>query len=231
MKRFISTRSVWQWDEKSQLFRREIKEGYWYDGPMALAMDDPTITQDSIQLFNDDGTDETDSTSKAVVGADIIDQALNENILVRFLVKETAGNAASNVRPLLQIRHNGGTYQNVTGSTSIGRSFDSTKLTAGADTTQRIGGGSFVTDNNGVDDISGATGPTSFVGNDEAEYVYCFQVRTPVIGGDNVEVRIDAATIDAYTDPEIKITIAAGAAGLIEPPLVHSQAVPRAANY
>lgn len=208
MKRFISTKSVWQWDADLDRFVLLDRDGYWYDGPMALSMDTPTIDQFSIQLFNDDGTDETDSTSKAGVGVDIVDQALDENILVRFLVKETAGNAASNIRPQLEIRLNGGTYQSVTGSSTIGRSFDSTKLTAGDDATQRIGSGTFVTDNNGVDDSSGATGPTSFVGNDEAEYVYCFQVRSAdVSGGHNVEVRLDPATIDAYTDTEIKITI------------------------
>ena len=209
MKRFINTKVVCQWDEGAQDYVLIEKKGYWYDGPMALAMDTPTIDQFSIQLFNDDGTDETDSTSKAGVGVDIVNQALDENILVRFLVKETAGNAASNIRPQLEIRLNGGTYQNVTGASTIGRSFDSTKLTDGDDTTQRIGSGTFVTDNNGVDDANGAAGATSFVGNDEAEYVYCFQVRSADVSAGNVEVRLDPATIDNYTDTEIKITIEA----------------------
>ena len=213
MKRFISTRTVFQWDDKSQRFLLEKKEGYWYDGPMALAMDSPTFRQDAIQLFNDNGTDETDSTSKAGVGVDITGQALDENILVRFLVQETAGNPQANYKPQLQIRLNGGTYQSVDGVSTIGRSSASPVLVDGEDTTQRLGSGTFLTVNEGVDEVNGVAGKNAmnFVGNDETEFVYCFQVRSAdVSGGDNVEVRISDATIDVYGDPEIKITLAVG---------------------
>lgn len=211
MKRFIWTKGVWQWDEKSQCLVLLERRGYEHDGPMALAMDNPIMEQTSIQVFNDDGTDETDSTSKAGVGVDIIDQALDENLLVRFLVKETAGFANANFKPQIQVRLNGGTYQDVTGSSTIARVFDSTKLIDGNDCTQRIGSGSFLSANAGQDDVDGTAGKNAinYVGNDEAEFVYCFQVRSAdVNGGDNVEVRISDGQIDVYGDPEIKITIA-----------------------
>jgi len=215
MKRFIWTRGVWQWlHGKYVLIERE---GYDYDGPVSLAMDDPTMEQHSIQVFNDDGTDETDSTSKAGVGVDITGQALDENLLVRFLIKETAGNANNNYGVQLEIRLNGGTYQSVTDLSTIGRSSASTKLVDKDDTTQRIGSGTFVATNEGQDEVDGATGKAGMAGNDEVEFVFCFQIRSAdVNGGDNVEVRCAAADIDTYTDPEIKITITGGAPDVLQ---------------
>lgn len=233
MKRFIWTKRVFEWDEAAQKFVTLEKEGYWYDGPMALCMDDPTMRQLAIQVFNDDGTDETDSTSKAGIGVDITGQALDENFLVRFVVDENAGNANANYSCQLEVRLEGGAYQNVNGSSTIARSFDSTKLTEDADTTQRTGSGTFLTANMGQDDVDGTAGGQTpdYVGNDEAEFVFCIQGRSADInGGENIEVRLAVADIDTYVDPEIKITFAAAAA-LIEPPLVHSFAVARAANY
>lgn len=215
MKRFVNTKVVWQWDEDAQDYVLIKKQGYWYDGPMSLAMDTPTMSQDSIQLFNDDGTDETDSTSKAGVGVDITGQALDVNLLVRFLVKEIAGNANSNYKPQLQINLNGGTYQDVDGASTIGQSSNSTKLTDGENCTQRIGSGTFVTENDGVDDVNGAAGSAAvtFVGNDEAEFTYCFQILSAdVSAGEFVRVRISDAQIDSYVDLEIQITIEAGGA-------------------
>ncbi|MEE8598208.1 MAG: hypothetical protein V3S69_01585, partial [Dehalococcoidales bacterium] len=153
MKRFITTRYVSQWDEKSQSYILLEREGYWYAGPMSLAMDAPTIRQVSIQVFNDDGTDETDSTAKAGVSVNITDQARDENLLVRFLIDENAGNGANNIRPTLQVRLNGGTYQGVTDVSTIARSFDSTKLIDGNNCTQRIGSGTFITANAGQEDV------------------------------------------------------------------------------
>jgi len=170
------------------------------------------MRQDAIQLFNDNGTDETDSTTKAGIGVDITDQALDENIVVRFVVQETAGFANANFRPQLEIRLNGGTYQAVNATSTIGRSSASTVLVDQEDTTQRVGSGTFLTPNEGVDEVDGRAGLNgiNFVGNDEAEFAYCFQVRSAdVSGGDNVEVRIDSGSIDVYGDPEIKITIVA----------------------
>lgn len=176
-------------------------------------MDTPTFRQHQIQVFNDNGTDETDSTSKAAVGVDITGQALDENLVVRFLVQETAGNAQANYKPQIQIRLNGGTYQVIDAASTIGRASASAILVDTEDSTQRIGSGTFVSPNAGVDTGDGVAGQNAlnFVGNDETEFVYCLQIRSAEVNaGDNVEFRIDPAFIDVYGDPEIKVTIAAG---------------------
>ena len=209
MRRFIWTKGVWKWVRDHYVLIE--RQGFDYDGPMALCMDDPTFAQDSIQVFNDDGTDETDSTAKAGVGVNITDQALDENLLIRFLLKETAGNQGSNKSARLEVRLNEGTYGLVSGGTLVARSFASTKLTEGNDTTQRIGSGTFVTPNAGQDDINGVAGSSvcDFAGNDETEFVYCVQILSAdVNAGENVDFRMSDSDIDVYTDPEIKVTIA-----------------------
>ena len=233
--RFIWTKGVWQWlRDRYVLVERE---GYDYDGPMALCMDDPTMRQFHFQFFNDDGTDETDSTTKAAIDTDITGKNVDENFLVRIVVDETAGNANTNYTVQLQARVNGGTYQSVSGGSTIAQAVDSTKLTDGNDTTQRTGSGTFLIPNAGQDDVNGRAGSAAldFVGNDETEFVFCVQIiGSDVAEGAVLDFRLDPGDIDTFGIDHGSVTSTGGtggAAGLIEPPLVHSFAVPRAANY
>jgi hypothetical protein len=79
---------------------------------------------------------------------------------------------------------------NVTTSSSNVKAFDSTNLTNGADTTQQIGAGTFITDNNGVSE-DGSGGPTNFAGSDEAEYEYTVEfISADLAEGDTVYFRL-----------------------------------------
>ena len=234
MRRFIWTRGVWKWlRDRYVLVERE---GYDYDGPVAQAMDDPTMRQFHFQFFNDNGIDETDSTSKAAIDTDITGQNVDENFLVRIVVDETAGNANNNYTAQLQVRVDGGTYQSVSGGSTIAQAFDSTKISDGSDTTQRTGSGTFVTPNAGQDDVNGRAGSAAldFAGNDETEFVFCVQIiGSDVADGAVLDFRLDPNDIDTYGIDHGSVTSTGGTGGaaLIEPPLIHSFAVPRAANY
>jgi len=212
MRRWIWTRRFFEWDEDAQQHRQVDgkSRGYWYDGPVAKGMDTPTMRQFHFQFFNDDGTDETDSTTKALIDIDITGQLTDENFLVRFVVDETAGNANTNYSCQLQVRNNVGTYQPVTGSSTLARSFDSTKLTDGNATTQRTGAGSFITTNKGQDDVDGAAGGQSpdYLGSDECEFVFCVQARNVDLADlDELDFRLDPADIDTFAVAFGRVTI------------------------
>ncbi len=186
-------------------------------GPWTFA----TWDQDSFRVRNDDGTDETDATWKAAVNISLVEVATDTNFRVRFLVQETGGgDSGKDLQLQLQRSVNGGSWINVTAASSFVRIFNSTKLTAGGDTTQQVGGGTFLTDNNWVDDDDGLTGQCVFSGSDEAEAEFCLQlIDASVFPGDIVGLRVvDAdgdAALDAYTN-ELEVVAAMAFSALSE---------------
>ena len=236
MRRFICTRGEWQWDEQSQLYLKRRKEGYWYDGPIAKGMDTPTMRQFHFQWFNDDGSDETDSTTKAAIDTDITGQAADVNILIRFVVDETAGNANDNYSPQIQRRVNLGTFVDCSAVSTIVHASPSTKLVDGDDTTQRVGSGTFITLNSGQDDQNCKAGGQTpdYVGNDEAEFVYCIQlIGADLNNDDEIDIRISDTNIDTYgvAHARVKVSIAGGPAVLPPRNLSALQAVARMGHY
>ncbi len=174
------------------------------------AMDNPTMEQDSFRFRNDDGS-ESAATWKAAVNTDVtITVSGNTAFRIRFLVQETAGNASVNFKPQLQRQLNAGGFVDVTGTSGVIRAVDSANLTDGEDTTQQIGAGTFITNNDGVDEVNGVAGSakTDFVGNDETEFEYSVEiVDADVADSDTVDLRISDANIDSYAVADGTITV------------------------
>ena len=78
-------------------------------------------------------------------------QLVDENFRVRFTVQETAGGAENNKPFKFQARLNGGSWQDITTSSTIVRAFASgdAGFNDSDNTTQQIGDGTFITDNDG----------------------------------------------------------------------------------
>lgn len=195
------------------------------DTPFAAYTNTPSLVisatwdQDSYRGRNDDNN-EASATWKAAANTDWL-QAVDTKFRVRFLVQETSGAGHSPTLTLqLQYRLNGvgGSWTNVTASSSVVKAIDSTWLSHGMDTTQQVGGGSFVTNNNWVEDVDGTTDASgAFGASYEAEAEFCLQiVGADVDDGDMVELRVvnesgDTA-LDAYTKtPEIGVPISISA--------------------
>lgn len=104
--------------------------------------------------------------------------AANTNFRVRFLLKNVSVSNYTNHSFKLQASVNSGTWYDVTTSTSNVKIVNSTYLTDGADCTQQIGSGTFLSDNNGVCDVDGTTGQLSLPTNQEAEFEYSLQIST-----------------------------------------------------
>ena len=155
----------------------------------------PVSLLHSVRAFDDDGSEHAMTPKAAVNAAVAIGEAGHDtNIIGRFLVQETNGGSLNNQNADLEYRVNGGAWNDVDGSTSLYvRVFPSSNITDEADTTtgaNRIGSGTYITDNNWMDDSDGIAGACSFAGNDEAESLHCFQIRSAdTSDGDTIEVR------------------------------------------
>lgn len=179
------------------------------EGPWTLAV----WNQDAFRIRKDDGTDETDATWYAAADVDA-DVPVDTTFRQRFVVQETAGADTSLILSLqVQYRKNLTTWTNITAASSVVKAVDSTKLTHGDDTTQQVGGGTFLPNNNWVEDVDGVTDDSGvFAGSDEAEAEFALQIVSgDVIDGDIIELRVVKAggdVLDAYTNtPEITIPI------------------------
>ena len=173
-------------------------------------MDNPVLQQHSFRGRNDDGSEST-ATWKGLTVNNNWTQNVDENFRVRFLVKETAGIAKDNYKPQLQYNRNGDGWFDVNELSSIVRASDSPNLTDGEDTTQQVGSGTFVSPNDGVDEVNGTAGGTvcDFVGNDECEFEYCAQIRSADVDNlDTIELRL--VSINTYTETPIVTVSEAG---------------------
>ncbi len=194
---------------------------------LALMEATATFDQDSFRGRNDDGS-ETTATWKANANINWT-QAVDENFRVRFLIQETAGVAESNFKEDLQYNLNGAGWNDVDDSTSlVVRMSLSGNFAHGDDTTQQVGAGTFVVDNDGMNETNppGGTMVPDFAGNDETEFEFCVQIRgADVNDADTVELRITKAgtALNSYTNtPSITVevratqqTIAATAVGVV----------------
>jgi hypothetical protein len=99
--------------------------------------------------------------------------ALDTTFLLRFTVQETGGTLASNTDQQFQCRLNGGTYQDITTTSTIVKAVTTSVFANGADLTKRLGGtGTFEASGDGGthDGLSG--GPQNDIaasGNSETE--------------------------------------------------------------
>ena len=80
---------------------------------------------------------------------------------------------------------------------------DSLNLADGTDTTQQIGSGTFISNNDGMDESNGQAGGTvlDFAGSDEVELEYSLKlVGTDVAHNDTLQLRIKG--LDTYTNTQ-----------------------------
>ena len=132
---------------------------------------------------------------------------------IRFLVQETAGATESPTLTLrLEKNKEVGGWVAVTGASADVRMEADANLTEGGDTTQRIGAGTFVANNNWVDDNDGVTAASGvFAGSDEAEALFsCYIVDADVADADEIQLRVATSAgvaLDTYTNtPTITVT-------------------------
>ncbi len=163
-----SDRYVWFWDPKALRIVRVPRIGG--------GMDSPAFEQSDFQFFNDDGN-EAASTSLESIDADTTQNVDSDfDFQMRFLIKETAGNAASNDTFVFRHDLNSTGFVNTTAATTVARII-ATNLTNLGETTQRIGSGTFLTPNDGQSTDGTAGGPAcDYAGNDEAEFVCSIRI-------------------------------------------------------
>jgi len=144
-----------------------------------------------------DGTEATENW-KAAVNTNWT-QAMDDNFRLRFLLSETNTWAESNFAAQLQYNLNAAGWNNVNASSSVARSFAGS-VTDGEDCTEQLDGSrTFISNNDGVDEVDGLSGGANldFTGNDEAEVEYTLQLRSADLSeGDTVQFRI--AGMDSY---------------------------------
>ena len=136
------------------------------------------------------------------------------NVRIRFLIKETGGVAAANQQFQLQYNLESGGWNDVTGASTVARATATTEVADGADTTQILGAGTFVTPNSGFDEADGEVGSGTdmdFAGSDEVELEFCVQLRSAdVDAAEVVQFRIveaDATVLGTYTEyAELQVT-------------------------
>ncbi len=167
----------------------------------------PLYEQDSFRGRNDDGS-ESAATWIATANTNWT-QNPDENFRIRFLIEETADEVDDDVTFQLQYNKNGGGWNDVNAASSNVRSSASPNVVDGADTTEQMGGpGTFITNNDGFDEVNGLAGGTvldfTATANQEVEVEFCVQIRTvDTAPADTIQLRVvrgPSTVLNAYTN-------------------------------
>src|SRR3990172_8734901 len=167
-------------------------------------MTNPLFTQVTFRLRNDDNNEASASWRQNQGVDDSIPTGLK--FRCRFLVDETNSRTWTNKTWNLYYQLTGdATYYAVTGSTPIQHALSTWFADADDCTSQLTGGvGSFLVDNNGMNEAGGATN-TGAAGN-FFEVEYCLLIDSnQVVNGNTINLRVyDGSTaINAYTDQPV----------------------------
>ena len=167
-----------------------------------LAVPTYSYTQASFRGRNDDGS-ETAATWIAALNTNFT-QDVDTNFRIRFLIQETEDVADANVQFQLQYNYEGGGWNDVNGSSSVVRSFASSEFTDGDDTTQQLGSGTFISNNDCMDEANGLVGGANLdftaTANQEVEAEFCIQIRdADTSGGDTIQLRLIKEADEALT--------------------------------
>ena len=197
---WINTRVELQWNPLTQQYEEVSVEGYWADSNLvAYAHGTPSYDQDAYAWYND-GTE----SGSTIIGTANNSQTLDADTtyLIRFVIQETAGADGTNLTAQLEYDvNNSGTWNNVTSTSNNVRAVASTNLTDGNDTTQRLGAGTFISPNGGVDSGDGAAGGAALdiTANNESEVLYAIQLRSAdLANNDTIQLRV--AGLNSYTN-------------------------------
>ena len=178
----------------------DLTAGIVYKSPSAT----PEFNQKDFRFRKDDGSE---SSATWRVAANVDDSVgPGVNFRVRFNISNQGNTVASSTGDAIAIKaqysKNSGAWTDVTSSSSNIKVVNSTNLTDGADTTQQLGSGTFISDNDGVNDTNSAiTIPSGATWNNlyEAELETCFQLVTAdVANNDTIDLRY---TMSSGTDP------------------------------
>lgn len=195
-------------DDSDEVQFRVVKSGggaldtYTRTPTATAAAPTPVYEQNTFRGRNDDGN-ETTATWKATAGTDW-SQPVGAMFRVRFLIKCTDA-GETGFQPLLEYRIDTGSgygaWAEAGLSTPVQRAASS-NLTNGADTTQQLGAGTFIANNNGiVEDGLLSTLDTEAAKEWETEYVLVLAAGQ-VVSGNTVQVKVtkNGADLDTYTD-------------------------------
>ncbi len=197
-RRWISTKVIYGPDG-----RKLIDDGFWYDGPLSLAVDMATFQNTDFAFYNDDGSES---------GATIIGSVGNQQSLLvdtvfhcRIQVEETLGVSGNFNGVAWQ-------YNNVTQSTGLVditttsshiKVVTTANLTDGNDTTGRIQSSPFETPNAWVTN-DGAIPNLSYAASSSCETVMAFEiVGADVNDADNILISIDPAATANPADIDV----------------------------
>ncbi len=182
------------------------------------------ITQDASRVYAD-GT-ESASVALATVNTNPT-IAPGTTFLARFLIRETDGGSGSKAF-IVRYSKNGGSFADITTTSSNVKAVNSGSLTDGDDTTQRIGSGTFISNNNAVTE-DGTIASVTFAASEEIEILSALQiVASDVVDGDVIELAIFedfAVPLDAYTADLFVIVLEDSGSGLVIEQLVLGEIV------
>lgn len=171
--------------------------------------------QKRFRFYNDDGS-EAANTAIAAEDTNISPNVYSDaNVVLRILIQESGGiGGASTDDWRLQYSKNSGAYTDVTGSSSNVKGFNSSNLTDGGATTNRLtaGTGSFVA---GLISEDGLADNLDITANNYSELVYTLTViAADVVATDTLDFRVlqNAGVLSTYTIyPRITVTVTAPA--------------------
>lgn len=150
------------------------------------------LSQKNWRLRNDDGS-ESAATWKAAVNTSA-NVTKGQNFRLRAEFKEPKdGELVTGVTTAIRIqaRINGGAWFSLSGAGSTDvHVVTSTHLTHHADTTQQIGSGTYLTDNDGQVESSNQSG-SKYYEDRRAEIEWCLQIKTSVSNGATIEFRFE----------------------------------------
>lgn len=187
-RRWINTLVIY--DAHGRIVKRE---GYWYDGPLALC-GKAFFDQDSYAFYSE-GTESGSTIIGSVNNQQTLDTGTKYQC--RILIQETGGADGSVNNQDWQYSHNSGTWTIITTTSSVVQAVDSDDLTNGADTTQRIGSGTYDATNGWVSE-DGMMTSNAIAANNECEGLLSFQIIAgDVSHGDEILIRMNG--MDSYT--------------------------------
>lgn len=151
-----------------------------------------TLSQTCFQFGNDDGTQATHTFRAAEnVNASL---PVDTNLLLRLGIQESGGSAAANLVQQFQYQRNGGTWTDVTTSSSVIRAVAVNAFGNGDASTTRLTtltGSPDTTNANCTEDGSSGGNANDVPASGHSETVLGFQVRSAdVVGGDVIAFRV-----------------------------------------
>ena len=150
-KRFVTTRGELQWNEKLQRFETVNREGYWYEGPWALAHTNPDWESQDFRIYQDNSGEALGSeTAYEDENTNRTNHTYTDQVRLRFNWGEDA-TADSNNSGTVKLQYNvdGAGWNDITTTTT------DAAHAIGSNNTGLSDG-----DNDSTERLSGMTGPT-----------------------------------------------------------------------